>query len=164
VLGDTVSYAGRTDPITASIADDGPADADGDVVPRQFDNLTGGDGGDDLTGDIDPNHLRGGLGADHLDVTRGGLPDIADCGDGVDTALGDSAALDTMIACEATTFLENPPVPPVVPPPPPATGTPGGGAAGTSNGAASAAALKKCKKKKGAKRKKCRKRALRLAV
>ena len=163
VVGDTVSYAGRTDPITASIADDGPADADGDSVPRQFDNLTGGDGDDDLTGDIDPNLIRGGLGNDHIDVTRGGLPDTADCGDGVDTALGDSAALDTLIACETSTFLETPPVVP-----PPASTPPTGSAIGASGGAATgassgAAALKKCNKKKGKARKKCRRKAAKLA-
>ena len=110
---DTVSYAGRSDAIAAGIgggADDGaggcPAapTCEGDNISGDADNLVGGSGADQLTGDGDANTVIGGAGADDLfglgaDDTLDGRddgPDDLDCGDGpVDVALIDQIPAET---------------------------------------------------------------------
>ena len=63
-----MTYASRTDPVTADIdgaADDGEA-SEGDNIATDVENLTGGTGADTLTGDGGANLLDGGTGADVL--------------------------------------------------------------------------------------------------
>ena len=64
---DTVSYEGRLDAISASLA----TNKGGGTAPEKdtyvsIENLTGGDAGDTLVGDSEPNVLRGLGGDDHL--------------------------------------------------------------------------------------------------
>src|SRR5215211_3394502 len=106
---DTVTYAYRTDDLTIdqSAANSGP-EGDG-YVGTGINVIIGGQGKDTWTGTTGPNTFIGGpskddfsglAGADTLDARDGG-PDTLDCGDDVDTALIDSAALDTPVtACE----------------------------------------------------------------
>jgi Ca2+-binding RTX toxin-like protein len=82
---DTVSYAIRTNSVTADIdgnPDDGEA-GEGDNVETDVENLIGGSGADTLTGSSDDNVLSGGGGADTLDG-RGGA-DVFNGGGNVDT-------------------------------------------------------------------------------
>jgi Ca2+-binding RTX toxin-like protein len=81
---DLVSYAGRAVPVTVTIGngtafDDGQAGIvnGDDRVEGDVENVTGGPGGDNLTGDGDANTLDGGAG-----------PDTITGGDGADTLLG----------------------------------------------------------------------------
>lgn len=67
---DTVSYAGRTNPVIVTLdatANDGEGGAaEGDDVHGDVENITGGSGGDTLTGNAALNRLNGGGGADTL--------------------------------------------------------------------------------------------------
>ena len=54
---DTVTYASRDDDIDADIGG-GADDVDGDDISADIDNITGGDGDDDLFGDGDANRAR----------------------------------------------------------------------------------------------------------
>jgi Ca2+-binding RTX toxin-like protein len=74
--GDTVSYVSRTGAITASIG--GALDTDGDNIQSAIDNVSGGSGNDVLTGDADPNELRGNGGNDILAGGTSIGPDGAD--------------------------------------------------------------------------------------
>jgi Ca2+-binding RTX toxin-like protein len=81
--GDTVTYAGRSNAVTADIdgvADDGES-GENDLIDTDVENLTGGDAGDTLTGSSGANVLHGGSGGDNLDG-----------GDGADTLYGDDGA------------------------------------------------------------------------
>ncbi|HEX5910965.1 MAG TPA: hypothetical protein VFY44_10750, partial [Thermoleophilaceae bacterium] len=121
---DTVDYSARTKPVAVffdgsynSGAIAGPYSlAEHDVVGESVEAAIGGTANDTLVGSSDPNRLTGGPGDDSLD-TRGGGVDVADCGDGTDTALTD--ADDTRTACE----LPAPAVaqPPMQPPPAPSS-------------------------------------------
>jgi VCBS repeat-containing protein len=63
---DTASYAGSTEPVSASLTTGGAVgDAAGDTY-FSIENLTGGDGNDALAGDISANTLIGGAGEDSL--------------------------------------------------------------------------------------------------
>lgn len=75
--GDTVTYDRRDDDIDADIGG-GADDEDGDNISSDIDNLTGGDGDDDLFGDVDPNVLDGGGGDDALAGGQGVGPDGTD--------------------------------------------------------------------------------------
>jgi len=100
---DTVTYAGRTEPLAVSLnadsADDGGA-SDGIVVgvrdtTTDIENAIGGDGDDRLAGDGLANVLTGGLGADTL---IGGLgTDTLAGGDGADTASYEDRAGDAPV-------------------------------------------------------------------
>ncbi len=76
--GDTVAYSTRTDNLTLSIG--GATDApEGEAIPGDVENISGGLGNDTISGDAGANLLRGGDDGD--DVLRGGTgtgPDGAD--------------------------------------------------------------------------------------
>ncbi|MBM7517918.1 calcium-binding protein [Nocardioides nitrophenolicus] len=86
---DTVTYAGRTQPVTAFL---GAGVGDGGGQPGESDNITGlenlvgGSGDDVLHGTNTPNRLEGGAGADLLDGRE--QDDRLDGGPGADTLLG----------------------------------------------------------------------------
>lgn len=92
--GDTVTYAGRAQPVTVTIdgnADDGAA-LEGDFVTTTVEHVTGGDGADSLTGhgiSLIGNRLKGGPGNDTLhggpDAGTNGRPDVLDGEDGDDS-------------------------------------------------------------------------------
>ena len=65
--GDTVTYANRTDPISADIAG-GFDDTDGDNLFSDIDNIVGGSGADTLGGSGTPNRITGGAGADTINA------------------------------------------------------------------------------------------------
>ncbi|MEA3015792.1 MAG: hypothetical protein QOI38_514, partial [Sphingomonadales bacterium] len=81
---DTASYAGSAG-VRASLADPSrnSGDAAGDVY-SSIENLTGGDGGDDLEGDVGENVLHGGLGSDYLRGRLGSDIYMWNAGDGQD--------------------------------------------------------------------------------
>ena len=113
-LGDTATYAARTDAIFADI---GGGDDDGagcappatgcelDDVRTDIENLTGGTAGDTLSGDGDPNRLLGQDGSDTLAGGQQAGPDGADVfgggSDGSDTVTY-SARTDGITASLAT--------------------------------------------------------------
>lgn len=129
---DTVTYAGRSTGVTASLdglANDGSA-GEGDSVATDVENLIGTDFGDTLTGDGADNALKGGGGADQLDgaggsdtlsgddgndviAARDTQVDQVACGLGVDAVMADR--IDVAAAdCES---VELPSLPVVIPPP-----------------------------------------------
>jgi Ca2+-binding RTX toxin-like protein len=85
---DTVSYAGRSNPVTVTldgIANDGEG-GENDNVLANVENATGGGGADSITGNDSVNRLNGGGGGDTL---QGGLNnDVLDGGAGGDTLNG----------------------------------------------------------------------------
>ena len=87
--GDTVSYEDLTAPdaVVANLATDTVTGSVTQTVPN-VENLTGGPGDDDLTGDGGPNTLSGGDGDDTL--TGAGGNDTLRGGDGTDTLDGGS--------------------------------------------------------------------------
>jgi Ca2+-binding RTX toxin-like protein len=110
---DTVTYAGRTDDLTIDMGtQSGP---DGDLVAFSLENVFGGSGDDNITGDSLDNTLRGGGGEDDLFglagadtlLVRDGEPDTADCGDDIDSAVADEPIEDDLIACETADVLPN---------------------------------------------------------
>jgi Ca2+-binding RTX toxin-like protein len=86
---DTVDYSNLTDAVTISLDANGNADVKvAGVVKDQLisiENLTGGQGNDQLTGNAKANLLSGGLGNDVLYFSEG-VNDTLDGGDGSDTA------------------------------------------------------------------------------
>ena len=125
-VGDTTSYAARTDVITATTGS-GPISGGGDCpngltcedddIQATIENLTGGSNDDSLTGDADPNTIEGGDGEDTLSALAGadrveardGFADTIDCGSESDTAVMDEGTLDTQVLCET---LDQPPLQP----------------------------------------------------
>ncbi len=117
---DTVSYTGSSAAVTVSLNDNTTSggDAEGDTISN-FENITGSDYDDTLTGDANANVLGGEGGDDTLEGLAGG--DTLNCGDGVDTlsyassnagvtvklfentASGGHAASDTISNCENLT-------------------------------------------------------------
>ncbi|MDO7867756.1 calcium-binding protein [Nocardioides jiangxiensis] len=105
---DTASYAARTATVTLSlngVYDDGAA-GEGDRIGTDVENLTGGKGGDTLTGNDAVNTLTGGAGKDKL-YGKGGndtfqtvdsTADTLDGGTGTDRAHRDS--IDTTTSVE----------------------------------------------------------------
>ncbi|HET7502574.1 MAG TPA: calcium-binding protein [Kofleriaceae bacterium] len=86
LLGDTVSYAGRTLAVVVSL--DGIArGAEGDKVMADVENVIGGAGGDTITGSASDNVLDGGDGNDTIHGGSGN--DVLRGGDGNDTLFGD---------------------------------------------------------------------------
>jgi Ca2+-binding RTX toxin-like protein len=85
---DTVSYAGRTAPVTVDLAA-GAGGGEGDEI-SEVENATGGESDDTLLGTDDVNVLSGGAGNDTIDG-RGG-PDQLFGGDGNDTEVGGTGA------------------------------------------------------------------------
>lgn len=90
---DTVAYNGAIVGVTVNLLTQSASagDAQGDTV-QEFENVRGGDGNDELTGDINNNVLSGGKGTDTIsggdgnDTIIGGAGgDAMDGGDGVDT-------------------------------------------------------------------------------
>jgi Ca2+-binding RTX toxin-like protein len=74
---DTVDYSGRMNAVTVTIGVDGDSDgegSEGDQVKTDVENLVGGQGDDQLTGNAASNRLTGGPGADQLD--GGGGDDV----------------------------------------------------------------------------------------
>ncbi len=124
-VGDTASYALRTDPITATTGSGGvngggdcPSGltCEDDDIQSTVENLIGGSNDDTLTGDADPNTLTGGDGEDTLSSLAGidrleardGFADDVSCGTQADTAVLDEGTLDTVNAdCET---LQQPPL------------------------------------------------------
>jgi Ca2+-binding RTX toxin-like protein len=86
---DTMSYKGRTEPLSITInnvADDGAA-GEGDLIQPDVESVMGGNGNDTITGDAGPNLLYGLQGDD---VIHGGPgDDTVDGGPGHDTVSGD---------------------------------------------------------------------------
>jgi Ca2+-binding RTX toxin-like protein len=81
---DTVSYAERTNAITATIAGTGGEGVEADTIENTCENLTGGDGNDVLTGlAAQVNVLSGGDGDDTLKGMSGN--DVLNGGNGNDT-------------------------------------------------------------------------------
>lgn len=87
---DTASYTGRTEALGLSLDDtvnDG-ADTELDVLTA-VESLTGGDGGDTISGNAAVNVLTGGDGADAI-TSRDSVADTVNCGPGTpDTVTGD---------------------------------------------------------------------------
>jgi Ca2+-binding RTX toxin-like protein len=114
---DTATYFNSTEGVTVTLdglPNDG-APGEGDNVMPDIENITGGPGNDTLIGNDANNVLIGGPGNDFLDGRGGtdsldggpgndtlmladGIPEIANCGDGEDTAIADES--DTLIECE----------------------------------------------------------------
>jgi Ca2+-binding RTX toxin-like protein len=127
---DTVTYEDRTNPVFVTLddeANDGEL-GEGDNVHSDVEVILGGIAGDDLSGDVDDNTLRGDTGQDLIDGTveggtredlreakdeadrllagdasdlvmaRDDLPDQVACGDGEDLAIVDDK--DKVINCE----------------------------------------------------------------
>jgi Ca2+-binding RTX toxin-like protein len=101
---DTVSYALRTDTVTATMngttADDGEA-SEGDNVKSDCENFVGGEGDDSIDGNASANDIDGGAGADTInglagnDTLFGGDgDDIMDGGAGSDLVDGGAGADD----------------------------------------------------------------------
>ena len=116
---DTVTYANRTDSISADIGG-GADDSDGDDISSDMDDLIGGFGPDSLTGDGKANRIEGGPGSDSLSglagadliAARDGAADTITCGTEADLAEIDEGAIDTVDAdCET---LDQPPSTPPV--------------------------------------------------
>jgi Ca2+-binding RTX toxin-like protein len=108
---DVVNYAGKlpSEPVTADLdglADDGET-GEGDRIDTSVENITGGDGGDTLSGDQFANVLDGGFaGADTLNGLGGNDSlngrngaDALNCGADFDVADG-GAQIDTATQCE----------------------------------------------------------------
>ncbi len=126
-VGDAVSYAVRTDSITATTGS-GPVNGGGDCpggltcedddIQSTVENLTGGSNDDALTGDADPNTLNGGDGEDTLSALAGidrveardGFADTIDCGTQADTAVLDEGALDVLTPAGTCETLDQPPL------------------------------------------------------
>jgi len=103
-VGDTISYAGRSDALTIDLGAAGPTNGgaqDGAAGARDTiasaENIVGGDGDDTLTGDDGVNVITGGLGKDTV-TAKGGddsvqirddIADTSNCGDGNDTVVSD---------------------------------------------------------------------------
>jgi Tol biopolymer transport system component len=103
---DTVTYAGRAAAVVVdidNIADDGSSlDVSGSVrdnVRTDIENVTGGNGGDTLTGSSAANALRGNPGNDRI-FARDGVRDVVDGGTGTDEAQIDSG-LDAVTSIES---------------------------------------------------------------
>jgi Ca2+-binding RTX toxin-like protein len=115
-----VVYAGRQSPVTVTldnVANDGQA-GEGDNIQRNVQQIYGGDGGDHLTGDLQPgappetivggagnntivggagqNYIYGGHGSNFINSFNG-QPDVVDCGGGDTTVEADAS--DTLINC-----------------------------------------------------------------
>src|SRR5215207_608331 len=94
--GDSVSYANRTNAVTAdltgSAGDDGET-GEGDTIVGTVERLFGGTGDDKLTGNGNLNVITGGKGNDTIDV-RGAGDDEAFGDDGDDTILSRDQILD----------------------------------------------------------------------
>jgi Ca2+-binding RTX toxin-like protein len=129
---DTVTYANRTDAITASLSGTGAGDsggnggAEGDGISTTIDNLIGGSAGDTLTTDAKANKLTGGPGTDDLDAGAGpdtvfaidGAIDTIECGTEADTAFVDVSPADVTSNCETLDNDGPDPDPPPVDPTP----------------------------------------------
>jgi Ca2+-binding RTX toxin-like protein len=132
---DVASYADSDHAAGVELTLDGLANdgvpGEGDHVMSDVEDLIGSAGNDTISGDAGANVLDGedggdlidaGGGIDSVDGGRGddtlsladGNPEIANCGEGEDTAIADEA--DTLIDCEQTQVVGPPPPPP--PPPP----------------------------------------------
>jgi Ca2+-binding RTX toxin-like protein len=118
---DTMSYATRTGPVSASlngVADDGEA-GERDDVGNDVEVIEGGAAADTLSGRNGPQRLVGGAGGDLIDPgpglddvnagggddtvrARDGTPEWITCGDGTDTLSGDAG--DVPVGCERTTL------------------------------------------------------------
>jgi Ca2+-binding RTX toxin-like protein len=86
---DVLSYAGETAAVTVVLGAAGGTDS-----ATNFENVIGGDGDDDLTGDIGSNQIDGGPGADVLH--GGGGTDTLNGDAGSDTISGDDVPGDTL--------------------------------------------------------------------
>lgn len=98
---DTASYEGTSGDLTVSLAIQGDQETGAAGLDRlvKIENLTGGDGNDDLTGNSAANILSGGKGDDTLE---GGLgKDFLDGGDDTDTAVYSSNVADSTIEYDA---------------------------------------------------------------
>ncbi|HET7502575.1 MAG TPA: calcium-binding protein [Kofleriaceae bacterium] len=86
MLGDTVSYAGRT--LADTVALDGAShSAEGDKLMTDVENVLGGDGNDSITGSASDNVLDGGDGDDTIHGAGGN--DLLRGGDGNDFLYGE---------------------------------------------------------------------------
>ncbi len=114
---DTISYAGRSAPVTVTL-DDKPDDGESgekDNAHSDIESIVGGSGNDRLVGTAGANLIGGGAGDDVIDggggadtlvggagtdtiSARNGAVDTVDCGDGADTVVGD--ANDKVSGCE----------------------------------------------------------------
>jgi Ca2+-binding RTX toxin-like protein len=115
---DTVTYGSMPGPVSASLAANGSAGAQGADGLFGVENLTGSPDGDALTGDGGVNHIDGGAGPDDL-FLRDSNADTADCGAG-DGAVDDVEAdlpdgTDLLSNCDADNVVLG--TPPVAPPP-----------------------------------------------
>jgi Ca2+-binding RTX toxin-like protein len=95
--GDTVSYAGTTEGINATLAGAGSTGFSGALT--DVENLTGGSGNDTLTGNGSANVLAGSAGNDSLN--GGGGADTLIGGAGIDTMTGGGAS-DTFVFLAAS--------------------------------------------------------------
>jgi Ca2+-binding RTX toxin-like protein len=94
---DTVSYSGRSNPITAAIPSSTSGEAsENDVISSDIDSVWGGSGADTLTGSAGNNQLYGWGGADTIDggagkdtLVGGAGGDDLTGGDGTDYVQGD---------------------------------------------------------------------------
>lgn len=109
---DTASYATHTTAVVATVGGAGGTSPEADVLNADIENLTGGSGGDTLTGDANSNELVGGAGNDTLlglagdDVLEGGGPGNTEantltCGAGEgDIGYGEGTAGTKSSTCE----------------------------------------------------------------
>jgi RTX calcium-binding nonapeptide repeat (4 copies) len=119
---DTVSYLDHGTPVSVDLAIAGPQPTGaGNDTLANIENLIGTRGADVLLGDGGPNLLLGNEGrdtldgrggqdvldggqdADSLDLRDGG-PDLAECGEGADTATADLPGVDRLFNCETVVF------------------------------------------------------------
>ena len=88
--GDTVQFR-TANAVTANLVG-GTATGEGTDTLAEIENVTGGDGGDNITGDGGPNTLNGGRGVDTIAAAGGPDRLLGDCGaDDLDGGMGDDA-------------------------------------------------------------------------
>jgi Ca2+-binding RTX toxin-like protein len=116
---DTITYARATEAVDVNLLVDRGAPLDGigladDLL--EIEAIAGSPFADLLQGDDDVNAIDGLGGSDQI-IARGGsdlvrardgAADIVDCGDGEDSAVADTRALDSLVGCEAAEFLPDP--------------------------------------------------------
>lgn len=102
---DTVTYNGRTNPIIADLdgeaADDGEV-GEGDTISADTENLTGGSGSDQLTGNAGVNTLNGGADAGMDRLTGLAGADVLIGGAGIDRAIYTASPSATNITIDNT--------------------------------------------------------------
>jgi hypothetical protein len=117
---DTITYARAPKAVAVNLPTDSANPRDGIGTGDEIDGIDAIEGSpfaDELDGDDDVNTIDGLGGTDQIEArgdadlvrVRDGEADSVDCGDGVDTAVADTRAIDSLAGCEAADFVPDPP-------------------------------------------------------